>query len=71
MPSACNQLYAPTEENLIKANKSIRQALFKFFEYRNSFDDEQAAHWLKVYHQRIEFFCKKLGVSENVLAMYF
>ena len=64
-------LYAPTEENFIKANRSIRQAWFNYFMYRNAYDEGNAKHWLEVSVKRVKFFCEKFGVSEQTLFMYF
>lgn len=63
-------IYAPTRENFIKANKSIRQAWFNYFMYR-TYDVENAKHWLEVSDKRVKFFCEKFGVSEQTLFMYF
>jgi len=71
MPEEFEDLYAPIEENFIKANKSIRQAWFNYFIYRNDYDKENAEYWLEVLDKRVKFFCEKFGVSEQTLFMYF
>ena len=71
MVEVSEDIYSPTRENFIKANKSIRQAWFNYFMYRDAHDEENAEHWLEVADKRVKFFCEKFGVSEQTLFMYF
>ena len=64
-------MYEFNEINLIKANKSIRQALWNYFEYRYQCNDELADWWITIYKQRIQFFCMKFNCSQETLAQYF
>lgn len=71
MPDTYENLYAPTYDNFVKANRSIRQAWDNYLMCQYSYDEENANHWIEVMDKRVEFFCQKFKVSKQTLFMYF
>ena len=63
-------MYEATEENLTKAANSIHHAFSHYVECKDQKNIDGMCYWIKVYEQRIQFFCDKLDVSKEVLAKH-